>query len=68
MAGFGFIDDVDLCITDTNGDDRQVVKRMQDSLIYGWGCFRQLEVHLFQKNAFGSTSIIPGINKGNGNM
>jgi len=32
MAGFGFIDDVDLCITDTNGDGRQVVKRMQDSI------------------------------------
>jgi len=32
MAGFGFVDDVDLCIMDINGDGEQVVKQMQDSI------------------------------------
>jgi len=35
MAGFGFMDDVDLCIMDINGDREQVVKWMQD-LINMW--------------------------------
>jgi len=30
MAGFRFIDDVDLCIMDINGEGGQVVTRMQD--------------------------------------
>ncbi len=35
MAGFSFVDDVDLCITDTSGNGKQVVKQMQE-LINMW--------------------------------
>jgi len=35
MAGSSFVDDMDLCITDTSGNSKQVVKRMQE-LINMW--------------------------------
>jgi len=32
IAGFGFVDDVDLCITDTSQDGKQVCNRMHESI------------------------------------
>jgi len=32
MAGFGFVDDVDLCIMDPGHDGKKVVKQMQESI------------------------------------
>jgi len=32
MAGFGFVDDVNLCITDPSGNGKKVVSHMQASI------------------------------------
>jgi len=40
LAGFGFVDDVDLCITDPSGDSGRVVEQMQHSITRWAGLLR----------------------------
>jgi len=60
MAGFGFVDHIDLCITDLSHNGAKVVQRIQDLVNMWVGLLQAMGVHLYQKNASGITSTIDG--------
>jgi len=60
LSGFGFVDDVNLCITVTNNDSVMVMEQMQNLSGCGWGYSMQWEGHSSLTNASGTMCTIIG--------
>jgi len=60
LSGFGFVDDVDLCITATNNDLAMVMEQCKNLSRHGWDYSKQQEGHSSLTNAFGTTCTIIG--------